>query len=246
MRWRTTPCWSPALLVKASGLSGSDDVGIGGLGEVGEEDMMPGGHAGAGADILHIEDVVLEVFVEDAGLDLEGCLRGFELVLQLEQIAGALGSEVESVDEADGEGGEGEDGDDADEAEGSDAAGAHGGDFGVGGEAAEAKQDAGEDGGGDGDGEGVGEHVADDAHGVGERGAVDQEVDDLVDVVHEEHEGEEDSAEEGVGDDFAENVAGEDAHTVLSLSVARFDPIHGDEAAMNGAPDVWAVRAGLG
>ena len=63
---------------------------------------------------------------------------------------------------------------------GSDAAGAHGGDFGVGGEAAEAEQDAGEDGGGNGDGEGVGQHVAEDAQGVGERGGVaDQQIDDL-------------------------------------------------------------------
>src|ERR1039457_4537397 len=105
-------------------------------------------------------------------------------------------------------------GDDADEAEGADAAGTHGGDLGVGGEAAEAEQDAGEDGGGNGDGEGVGEHVAEDAQGVGERGGVaDQEVEDLVEVAHEEHEGEEDSAEQGVGGDFAEDVAGEDAHT---------------------------------
>jgi hypothetical protein len=39
--------------------------------------------------------------------------------------------------------------------------------------------------------------------------------------VHKQHEGEEDSAKQGVGGDFAEDVAGEDTHTVLMLSVAR-------------------------
>ncbi len=58
------------------GLVGGGDVGGGGLGEVGEEDMMPEGGSGGGTDVLDVEDVVLEVFVEDAGLDLEGGLRG--------------------------------------------------------------------------------------------------------------------------------------------------------------------------
>jgi len=34
-----------------------------------------------------------------------------------------------------------------------------------------------------------------------------------------EHEGEEDRAKESVGDDFAKDVSGEQAHTVLEISV---------------------------
>ena len=67
------------------GLVGGGDVGVRGLGQVGEKDMVPDGGAGGGADVLNVEDVVLEVLVEDAGLDLERGLRGLELVFQLEQ-----------------------------------------------------------------------------------------------------------------------------------------------------------------
>jgi hypothetical protein len=153
------------------GLVGGGDVaGVGGLGQVGEEDVAPHRSAGGGADILHIEDLVLEVFVEDAGLDFNGSLRGFESVLELKQVAGAVGGEVKGVDQAEGKCGEGEDGDNTDKGECADAAGAHGGDLGVCGEAAETEQDAGEDGSRNGDGEAVGQHVAEDAQGIRERG----------------------------------------------------------------------------
>ncbi len=195
------------------GLVGGGDVGVGGLGEVGEEDVMPDRGARAGGDVLDVEDIVLEVLVEDAGLDFKGGLRGFELVFEAEQVGGAAGSEVEGVDEAEGKRSEREDGDDAHEAERSDAAGAHGGDFGVGGKAGEAEEDSGEDCGGDGDGESVGQHVGEDTHDVSEGGGVaDEDVEDLLHVAHEEHEGEEDPAKQSVGGDFAEDVAGEDAH----------------------------------
>ncbi len=86
------------------GLVGGGDVGVGGLGEVGEEDVTPEGCAGGGVDVLNVEDVVAEVLIEDAWLDLEGGLRGFELVLEAEEIGGAARGEVESVDQADGRG----------------------------------------------------------------------------------------------------------------------------------------------
>ena len=72
--------------------------------------------SGGWADVLDVEDVVLEVLIEDAGLDFEGCLRGLKLFFQAEEVGGAAGCEVEGVDQADGERGDGEDGDDADEA----------------------------------------------------------------------------------------------------------------------------------
>ena len=68
--------------------------------------------------------------------------------------------------------------------------------------------------------------VGDDAGDVGEGGGVaDDELEDFAEVAHEDDEGKEDSAEEGVGGDFAEDVAGEDAHGAVSsratLSLAR-------------------------
>jgi len=135
--------------LEGEGLIGGGDVGIRGLGEIGEEDVMPGGYARGGLDILHIEDIVLQVLEEDSGLDLEGGLRCFEPVFQLEQVGGGAGDEVEGVDQAEAEGSEGENGDDAHEGEGTDAAGAHGGDFAVAGEAGEAEKDSREDGGGE-------------------------------------------------------------------------------------------------
>ena len=119
-----------------------------------------------GRTSLRVEDVVLEVFVEDAGLDLDGDLAGLAGVFVLEEGLGGAGSDVEGVGEADGPGEDGEDADDAEEGEDAEAAGAHGGDFAVGGEAAEAEEDADEDGHRDGEGEEAGEEEADKAEDV--------------------------------------------------------------------------------
>jgi hypothetical protein len=62
--------------VEYESLVGGGDVGICRLGEIGEEDVVPGGGSARG-NVLDVEDVVLEVFVEDAGLNLEGGLRGW-------------------------------------------------------------------------------------------------------------------------------------------------------------------------
>ena len=51
------------------------DFGSGGVGKIGEENLLPVGRAGAGDHVLHIEDVVLKFFVEDAGLDFIRSLR---------------------------------------------------------------------------------------------------------------------------------------------------------------------------
>ncbi len=59
----------------------------------------------------------------------------------------------------------------------------------------------------------LGSSVGEDAQDVGEGGGVaDDELEDVAEVAHEEHEGEERAAEQGVRGDFAEDVAGEDAH----------------------------------
>ena len=176
--------------------------------------MLPdGGAVGAGEDVLGVEDVVLEVLVEDARLDFDGGLRGLALLLVVEQGARGVRRDVEGVGEAGEPAEDGDDADDADERDDADAAGAHGGDFAVGGEAAEAEQDADEHGHGDGEGEEVGQQVADEAQEIERRGdAADGKLQERQQVAHEEDEGEEHAAEQGVADDLAKDVAGEDAH----------------------------------
>ncbi len=156
--------------VDHDGLVGGGDARVAGLGEVGEEDVVPEGCTGGGTNVLDVEDVVLEVLVEDAGLDLEGGLGGFERVLQREESGGGVGSKVEGVDEAQTESKGGDDGDDADEIECTHAGCAHCGDLGVCSEAGQTKKDADQHGHGDGYGERVGQGVEEDAGGVGDGG----------------------------------------------------------------------------
>ena len=89
-------------------------------------------------------------------------------------------------------------------------------DLAVGGETGETEKDAYQDSHGDGDGEGGREGIGDDTDDVGVGGRVtDDELEDVPEIAHENDEGKEGSAEEGVRGDFAEDVAGEDAHFLL-------------------------------
>ena len=193
------------------GFVGGDDVGGGGLGEVGDEDVTPdGGAVGAGDDVLCVEDVVLEVFVEDARLNFDGGLAGLGGVFVVEKGLGGAGSEIERVGQAGDPEEEGEEADDADEGEDAQAGGAHGGDFAVGCQAAEAEQDADQDGHGNGEGEEAGQQVGDEAKDVeGAGDAAHRELHEREQIAHEENEGEEHAAEQSVAGDFAEDVASE-------------------------------------
>ena len=83
------------------GFVGGDDVGGFGLGEVGDEDVVPdSGAVGTGDDVLGVEDIVLEVFVEYAGLDFDGGLAGLGGVFVVEEGLGGAGSDEEGVGEA--------------------------------------------------------------------------------------------------------------------------------------------------
>ena len=115
------------------------------------------GGIGAGAHIFDVEHHVLEVFVEDARLNLKGSLRTPELVLQAGERRRGHGGKPDAVGQRQQPGGNGEDGDDADKHPGAQAAGAHGGDFAVGGQAAEADEDSDQQAHGDGDGAGNGQ-----------------------------------------------------------------------------------------
>ena len=101
------------------GLVGGGDVGIRWLGEVGEEDVMPESGSGGGADILNVEDVVFELFVEDTGLNLEGGLRRLQRLSEGDEAGGGAWGEIERVEEPQYEGDRRDDGDNADEVDGS-------------------------------------------------------------------------------------------------------------------------------
>jgi len=74
----------------------------------------------------------------------------------------------------------------------------------------------------DGEGKESGEEVADEAKDFeGGRDAAYCQLHEGEQVSHEENEGEEHASEEGVASDFAEDVASEDAHVRLGISVSR-------------------------
>ena len=165
---------------------------------------------------MHVENVIFEFFVEDAGLNLKRGLRALHPVLQTAQSSGRFGGHVDAVDHPQQPGGDGEDGDDANEHAGTHSAGAHGGDFAVGGETAQSDQDTDEGAHGQSNHERGGQGIEEDFADAGKRSAVaDDQLKQASEVAHEDDKGEQHHAEQGVGADFLQNVAGEDAHKVL-------------------------------
>ncbi len=125
----------------------------------------------------------------------------------------ARGRDVERVEEAAYPADHREQADDAEKGGDTDAAGAHGGDLAVGGEAAEAQQDADEHGHRQHQREEVRHEVAEQPEQVEWRGdAADEEFQERQKVPHQQDEREQQAAQEGVADDLAEDVAGEYAH----------------------------------
>ena len=105
------------------------------IAQVGEEDALPARDACAGADILHVEHIVLEVFVEDARLNLKRGLLIFKRVFQPQQRGGCLGGDVERVGQRYSPANNGDDRDHPDKKPDADAHRPHGGDLAVGSEA---------------------------------------------------------------------------------------------------------------
>ena len=195
------------------GRGGGGDLRVGGIGDVGHEDLAPVGRARPGAHVLHIENKVLEVLVEDARLNLVGGLRGLQCLLHLQDGLVGARSDIEGVGQPEQRAGDGHDGSDAHKVADAQAGGAHGDDFAVGGQPAEPQQHAHQHRHGNGDLEEVGQREEKNLHHVGERGAVaDHHLQDVRQVLHEENEGEERAADERVGENLAEDVAGKDAH----------------------------------
>ena len=122
------------------------------------------------------------------------------------------GSEIDAVAEREEPGHDDENRNDAEEGPDAEAAGAHGGDFAVGGEAAEADEDSDQHAHRNGVSEGDGDGIEEDFGDAGERGAVaDDEFENAAEIAGEKNESKDGGADERVGDDFSQDIAGEDA-----------------------------------
>ena len=128
--------------VKRARGAGGDDGGIrsgdfrvGGLSQIGDEYVFPQGNPRAGTQVLHVEDDIFKIFIEDPGLDLEGCLRELQTIFERKKRCGGARGKPERVEQAGSEREKRDEGDDLDEVECTHACGAHGRDFRVRGEA---------------------------------------------------------------------------------------------------------------
>ncbi len=149
-------------------------------------------------------------------MNLVGGLGGLESALHIENGLIGAGREIEGVCQSQQSTSDGDDGGDAYKVADAEAGGAHGDDFAVGGQMAEPEQNPDQDRHGDGDAEEVGEGEEEDLRRVGECGTIaHNHLQDVGKVGHEENEGEERAAYERVGENFTENVAGQDAHGLL-------------------------------
>ena len=189
------------------------DAGRGGVRQIGEEDAFPQRSAGHGLDVLHVKNDLGEAFVKHARLDFERGLGRFQVALELSQSFERAGREIDAVAESEQPGQHHENRNHAQEGPHPQAAGAHGGDFAVRGQTAESDEDADQHA----HGNGVGKR---DRHGkekdfgyARQRSAVaDHEFEDASEIAGEKDKSENRRADQGVGDDFSQDVAGEDAH----------------------------------
>jgi hypothetical protein len=196
------------------GAIGGGDLRRVGIGYVGQKDATPVGGAGASTHILHVEDVILEIFIEDAGLDFVGSLGIGERIFQIAHGGSRLRGQDHGVEHAYDPPGYSYHAHDTDEAPHADAGRAHGSDFAVGGEATEAQQNADEHGHRNRNREHVREGEQDDLENRAQRGAVaDDHFQQVGQIADEEDEGENRAPDAGVRQDFRQDVSGEDPHS---------------------------------
>ena len=186
------------------GFLGERDLGIGGIAQIGHEHALPHGGTLGALHVLHVEDDFGESFVEHSRLDFEGNLRTFQAVFEMTESGLGSRGDVESVDKSHEPCGDDEEGKGAKEAPDAHAAGAHGGDFTVGGETAEADQDADQHAHGKrvGEGERDGEEENFGDAGQGSAGA-DHEFENASQIASEQDEGEDRRADQRVRRHFA-------------------------------------------
>ena len=110
--------------------------------DVGEEHAFPNRGALTAFHVVHVENNFREAFVKDSGLDFERCLRAFEPVLQASESGLGSGGQVDAVGERNQPRARHENGKDAEEVPDANAARAHRRDFAIGGQAAQADENA--------------------------------------------------------------------------------------------------------
>jgi len=189
------------------------DAGRGWITQIGEEHAFPESPARHGLDVLHVKDSLREALVKHAGLYFERDLRRLEAILELSQGGERSGRKIDTVAKSEQPCSHHEDRDHTQKGPYADAAGAHGGDFAVGGEAAESDEDADKYAHRNGvskcDGDGKEKYFCNTRQW---RTIADYQFEDVAEVAGKKNECENRRADQGVGDDFAQNVAGEDAH----------------------------------
>jgi len=146
-------------------------------------------------------------------LNFERRLRRLQTILQLVEQGERSRSQINAVTEREQPGHDDEDRDDAEEGPYAQSAGTHGRDFAVGGEAAQSNEDADEDAHGNGVGERHGHGEEKDFSDARQGSAIaNDKFEDAPEVASEKDKSKNAGADERVGDDFSQNVAGEDAH----------------------------------
>ena len=193
--------------------AGQRDAGAEGIGDIGKKDAFPDCGSLGAVHVLHVEHEFGKAFVEDTGLDFKGNLRALESIFEPGQRGLRSWREISAVDEREQPCGDNENGEDAKKGPHAQPAGAHGGDLAVGGEAAQSDENADQHAHrkrvGEGDWHGVEENFGD----AGQRSAgADDEFEDASQIASEQNEGEDGGADEGVRDNFAEDVASQNPH----------------------------------
>ena len=167
----------------------------------------------AGGDIVDIKDQVREALIENAGLHLEGNLRGDERGFDVAEGAEAARGENDGHQQGERGAGDGEQADGDEDAFSADAQRGEGDDFAVHGHAAEAEQNADKHGHGDGEDEDAWDDAKEESDDLGAgAGVADEQLHQADEFGHEKYEGEDEESQESVADNFPNNIAIEDAH----------------------------------
>jgi len=156
---------------------------------------------------------VRETLVENARLHLEGDLGGDEAGFDVAEGAEAARGEDDGHEESKDCTDDGENADGEEDTFAADAEGGERNDFAVHGHAAESEEDADEDGHGNGEDEDAGNDAEKESKELrAGTGVADEQLHQADELGYEENESEDEEAKKRVSDDFANNVAIEDAH----------------------------------
>ena len=194
-----------------NGILGEGDTGAGFASGFEKEDAVPVG--AASGDVIDVKDQVREAFVEDARLHLKGNLRDEETGFDVAKSAKAAGGKDKGHQQSQHRAEDSEDSDREKDAFTANPEGSQRNDFAIHGHAAQSEKDPDEDCHGDGEDKNPGDDAEEQGEDLRPRtGMAHEEFHEADELGDEEHEGEDKKAQEGVADDFANNVTIEDAH----------------------------------